>query len=110
MTKPKQTKTATAKKRRPKAQENEEAKVLSYADVVRLAKEQAIPAINALTNALTSLKVSDRINAAKELLDRGYGKTNQKLELSGEIKQDLSVNPEALELIDKLYSNKTKKK
>ena len=75
-------------------------KVLSYADVVLLAQEQAVPAITALTVALNADKTSDRITAAKELLDRGYGKTNQKIELSGELKQDVNINPEALELID----------
>lgn len=56
------------------------------ADIKALAQNYAAEAISALATILaTSDNDSARISAAKELLDRGYGRAQQAVELSGEV-------------------------
>jgi hypothetical protein len=56
------------------------------ADIKALAQNYASDAITMLATILTtSENDSARIAAAKELLDRGYGRAQQAVELSGEV-------------------------
>jgi hypothetical protein len=56
------------------------------ADIKALAQNYAADAITMLATILTtSENDSARIAAAKELLDRGYGRASQAVELNGEV-------------------------
>lgn len=56
------------------------------ADIKALAQNYAADAITMLATILTtSENDSARISAAKELLDRGYGRASQAVEVNGEV-------------------------
>lgn len=56
------------------------------ADIKALAQEYAADAITMLATILTtSENDTARISAAKELLDRGYGRASQAVDVTGEV-------------------------
>ena len=71
------------------------------ADIKALAQEHAPAAIRELATILTTSENDQaRIAAAKELLDRGYGKATQHAEVTGKDGAPLIPNKSAQEMTD----------
>lgn len=61
-------------------------------DLRSMAREHATKALDALVDAVVNAdKHSDRIQAANALLDRGFGKPGQHIELDADVKSDVIV-------------------
>ena len=69
-------------------------------DIREMAREHAVDAIKTLAEIMyTADKVSDRKDAANSLLDRGFGRPGQHIELDADVKQDVLVT--AISLVGK---------
>lgn len=62
-------------------------------DIAEMAKEHAEAALNVLVTIANSAKASDaaRVAAANAILDRGYGKARQSVDLEGQLAGTLTV-------------------
>ncbi|WP_297048452.1 hypothetical protein [uncultured Desulfovibrio sp.] len=58
-------------------------KLPSHASIVEQAKSYAPACIRALADEVANAAGASRVNAARELLDRGYGKVGQPIEVTG---------------------------
>lgn len=58
-------------------------KLPSHASIVEQAKSYAPACIRALADEVANAAGAPRVNAARELLDRGYGKVGQPIEVTG---------------------------
>ena len=71
----------------------------SHADIVELAKSYAPACIRALADEMANGRGAARVNAARELLDRGYGKIGQPIEVAGpdggplKVEGDVTLSP-----------------
>lgn len=75
-------------------------------DIRALAQEYGEDAIRELATILTtSENHSARIAAAKELLDRGYGKSKQSVELTGEDGGPMQFEKIVREIVDPAYKD-----
>jgi hypothetical protein len=69
-------------------------------DIREMAREHAVTALNTLVEIMINgEKTSDRKDAANSLLDRGFGRPGQHIELDADVRQDVLVT--AIDLIGK---------
>ncbi len=66
-------------------------KLPSHASIVEQAKSYAPACIRALADEVANAAGASRVNAARELLDRGYGKVGQPIEVTGQDGGPVSV-------------------
>lgn len=72
-------------------------------ELASLARSHAKLAIEALVEELKSGQGTSRVEAANAILDRGFGKSRQQIELDGELDLDLVLPDEILNVLDGVY-------
>ena len=72
-------------------------------ELANLARSHAKLAIEALVDELKSGKGSSRVSAANAILERGFGKSRQNLELEGALDIDPVLPEEILNVLDGIY-------
>ncbi|MDR2051675.1 MAG: hypothetical protein LBQ63_07900 [Deltaproteobacteria bacterium] len=76
---------------------------LLAAELAVLARSYAKQAIEALADELENGKGASRISAANAILERGFGKSRQNLELAGNLGLEPKLPEELLNLLDGIY-------
>ena len=78
----------------------------THAAIVEQAKSYGPACIRALADEVANNAGAPRVNAAKELLDRGYGKVGQPIELTGAgggpVELSVGLSPEAVDFLKTL--------
>ena len=78
-------------------------KLLSHAELVEQAKMHGQMCINTLADVAANGTDAARVSSVRELLERGYGKIGQPVEVSGEgggpISVGVSISPEIAAII-----------
>lgn len=90
----------SAKKNLKKTVVNED---LLAAEISELARGYAKLAIEALAEELQTGKGASRISAANAILERGFGKSRQNLELGGCLDIEPALPDEILNVLDGIY-------
>jgi hypothetical protein len=88
-----------------KLRKNNAAEELLLAELSALARGYAKEAIEALADELQNGKGASRISAANAILERGFGKSRQNLELAGNLALEPKLPEELLNLLDGIYMN-----
>lgn len=74
-------------------------------ELAALARGHAKLAVEALVDELKNGKGSSRVSAANALLERGFGKSRQPLDLDGSLDIDPVLPDEILNVLDGIYMN-----
>lgn len=82
---------------------NEEHDDQLAAELSALARSYAKLAIEALAEELQNGKGASRISAANAILERGFGKSRQNLELGGNVDIEPMLPDEILNVLDGIY-------
>ena len=72
-------------------------------ELATLARSHAKLAIEALVDELQNGKGASRISAANAILERGFGKSHQPLDLDGSLDIDPVLPDEILNVLDGIY-------
>lgn len=72
-------------------------------ELASLARSHAKLAVEALVDELKNGKGSSRVSAASAILDRGFGKSRQSLDLEGNLDVDPVLPDEILNVLDGIY-------
>lgn len=76
-----------------------------HEELAALARSHAKLAVEALVDELKNGKGSSRVSAANALLERGFGKSRQPLDLDGSLDIDPVLPDEILNVLDGIYMN-----
>lgn len=72
-------------------------------DITNLARAHGVAAIKSLVEVMQDGDDKSRIAAARELLDRGYGKARQEVKLEGKLDVSAKLPDEILDMLDGIY-------
>lgn len=74
-----------------------------HEELTALARSHAKLAVEALVDELQNGKGTSRVSAANALLERGFGKSRQSLDLEGSLNVDPVLPDEILNVLDGIY-------
>ncbi|MCL1889004.1 MAG: hypothetical protein FWF99_00675 [Desulfovibrionaceae bacterium] len=83
--------------------QNEAQNAMLQAELASMARGYAKIALEALADEMQNGKGASRVSAANAILDRGFGKSRQNLELGGNLDLDATLPEEILNILDGLY-------